>query len=119
MKMKINVLGTAYNVRRVDCGEDEYMEKMHFGGYCDATAKEIVILNLKSTDDWKNESDAVIQQKEQETMRHELIHAFLNESGLQRDSMGVDHWSKNEEMVDWIAIQFPKLLEAFKAADAL
>ena len=28
-------------------------------------------------------------------------------------------WAANEEMVDWIAIQFPKILEAFKVADVL
>ena len=28
-------------------------------------------------------------------------------------------WSKNEAMVDWIALQFPKILAAFKAARCL
>jgi len=41
-------------------------------------------------------------------IRHELIHAFLSESGLWANC----DWAK-EEMVDWLAIQFPKLLKAF------
>ena len=50
-----------------------------------------------------------------QVIRHEIIHAFVFESGLDTCS----DWAKNEEMVDWIAIQFPKLLKAFKEADCL
>ena len=117
--MKINVLGTKYNVRRVNYDEDEYMKKMHFGGYCNGSAKEIVILNLKSAPDWEDEPENVIEIQENTTLRHELIHAFLNESGLQWNSVDINHWATNEEMVDWIAIQFPKLLKAFKEADCI
>ncbi len=120
MKMKIDVLGTKYTIKRVNSGKDEYMDKMHFGGYCDGAAKVIVIMNLKSCPEWENESDASIKQQENETIRHELIHAFLNESGLQWNSFAPEKaWAKNEEMVDWFAIQMPKLLAAFKAADCL
>ncbi len=47
--------------------------------------------------------------------RHEIIHAFLFESGLAENS----EWAQNEEMVDFFAIQFPKLMEVFKNADAI
>ena len=47
--------------------------------------------------------------------RHEIIHAFLFESGLAENSA----WAQNEEMVDFFAIQFPKLLKAFETAGAL
>lgn len=118
--MKIDVLGAKYNLRRVNNGQDEYMEKMHFGGYCDGTTKEIVILNLKTVSEWADEPEEVIKSKERETIRHELIHAFLNESGLQWNTFTPEKaWAKNEEMVDWFAIQFPKLIKAFKEADAL
>jgi hypothetical protein len=39
----------------------------------------------------------------------------LNESGL--DACACDYfgaWSKNEEMVDFFAIQFPKILKTFE-----
>lgn len=118
--MKINVLGTEYTLRRVDDGKDEFMEKMQYGGYCDDRIKEIVILNLKSIPDWEKEPDAAIQAKENETIRHELIHAFLSESGLQWDSHTPDKaWAKNEEMVDWFAIQMPKIYKAFEAAGCI
>lgn len=43
--MKIDVLGTKYNLRRVNYNQDEFMRKMNYGGYCDNNTKEIVILN--------------------------------------------------------------------------
>lgn len=118
--MKINVLGTKYLIHRVNYGQDETIEKMHYGGYCSNIKKEIVILNLKSHPDWKDETDEAIRKTENTTVRHELIHAFLNESGLQWNAFTPENaWAKNEEMVDWIAIQSPKLLAAFQEAGAI
>lgn len=118
--MKIDVLGTKYTLKRVNFGQDDYMEKMHFGGYCDSGEKEIILLNLATVPEWKDEKQSVIADKEKETIRHELIHAFLNESGLQWNTFAKEEaWSKNEEMVDWFAIQMPKLLKAFEMAGAL
>ena len=53
-------------------------------------------------------------------LRHEIIHAFLSESGLEAsgNSFG-GSWAQNEEMVDWIAIQAPKLFAAFSEVDAI
>lgn len=116
----VNILGTPYTIKRVNAGQDEYMEKMSFGGYCNGNDKEIVILNLKTTEEWKNEPEKTIKNQEAETMRHEIIHAFLNESGLQWSSFVPDKaWAKNEEMVDWFAIQSPKIYRAFQEADCL
>lgn len=115
MKKTVNILGMKYTIRKVSHGQDEYLEKMHFGGYCSSTTKEIVILNLKTVPDWANESEKSIERMEKETIRHEIIHAFLNESGLGWNSIPNEQaWAKNEEMVDWIAIQFPKISKVFK-----
>lgn len=116
MKKTINIMGTEYVLRKVSPGQDEFMDRLHFGGYCDGTAKEIVLLDIKSLPDWANEPKIVIERKMRETLRHEIIHAFLNESGLGWNSLPIEHaWAKNEEMVDWIAIQFPKILKVFKS----
>lgn len=117
---RIDVLGTNYTIKRVGVGQDEYMTKMHFGGYCDGNSKAIVVLDLRSVPEWKNEEQKYIENKEKETLRHEIIHAFLDESGLQWNSFATEKaWAKNEEMVDWFAIQMPKLVKAFKDADCL
>ena len=60
-------------------------------------------------------SKANLQVQINKVKRHEIIHAFLFESGLAENS----YWAQNEEMVDFFAIQAPKLFKAFKAADAL
>lgn len=51
--------------------------------------------------------------------RHEIMHAFLYESGLDGQSCNVDCWAKNEEMIDWFALQSKKIFKAFKKAGAL
>lgn len=52
-------------------------------------------------------------------LRHEIIHAFLYESGLWNNSGNVQAWAQSEEITDWIAIQSPKLFQAFKEVDCL
>lgn len=53
-------------------------------------------------------------------LRHELIHAFLYESGLHSNAnKGETPWPLNEEMVDWIAIQLPKIMRVCKETGAL
>ena len=66
----------------------------------------------------KNFNEREIQTKE--TLRHEIIHAFLFESGLQSSSAVLETgWACNEEMIDYFAIQSPKIFEAFKEVDCL
>jgi len=113
--MKIDILGTKYTIRRVNAGQDETIDKMRYGGYCSNTDKEIVILNLKSTPEWRDEEETAIRKTENTTIRHEIIHAFLNESGLQWNSFATERaWAKNEEMVDWFAIQSPKIFAIYQ-----
>lgn len=61
-----------------------------------------------------------MDEKEQEAyrrqiLRHEIVHAFLNESGLSANaSVPQNGWAKHEEMIDWFAIQSPKIYKVFK-----
>ena len=108
--MKINVLGTQYSL--VESSEQETPRLAGIDGFCDTSTKECVVDRLEG--DGQN-AKANLPEYKKCVARHELIHAFLFESGLDT----CRSWARNEEMVDWLAIQFPKLLEAFKAADAL
>lgn len=105
--MKIDVLGTEYTVEYQDMKDEE------IDGYCDYTSKHIVIRadNVNGLENFR------YNQKKQ--LRHEIIHAFLAESGLQANFEHCSKFGHEETMVDWIAIQFPKLMTAFKAADCL
>lgn len=107
--MKVNVLGEKYNIIESNSAEDTILNDST-DGYCDHTTKSIVIDTFKKTDDSLGDLTAHRRQ----VIRHELVHAFLFESGL-----GSSSWGTDEEIVDWIAAMFPKMLEAFKEADAL
>jgi len=104
----VDVLGVPYAIIEGNKAKDPALEKAD--GYCDHTVKVCVIDNLLKTPD----SVADIEAYKKQVTRHELIHAFLFESGL-----GCESWGGNEEIVDWIAFQFPKMLHAFEEADAL
>lgn len=116
MKKYVNVLGTKYEIVHLphDKMEDGY------GGFCDPDLKRIEIVKLETFDEWKNESKEKIAAREKLFLRHEIVHAFLNESGIMDNAGHIDvSWAKNEEMVDWVAIQGKKIYEAWREAGAL
>lgn len=114
VEIKVNILGTSYAIEKKLKLEDSYLEENSFIGYCDEIAKKIVLLDLANDKDYKDETEDYHRKFEKECLRHEIIHAFLSESGLSHSSLSYGGaWAKNEEMVDWIAIQFPKILKAF------
>lgn len=107
--MKVNILGTTYRIIEEEDGTDPKLKEND--GYCDSSSKKIVLLIY--SDDVMNKED--MEQVRKQVMRHEIIHAFLCESGLEANAgVPTTGWATNEEMVDWIAIQFPKILEAFQ-----
>ena len=55
-----------------------------------------------------------LDRYQKEILRHEIIHAFLYESGLDACSGPAENWASNEEMVDWFAIQSPKIFHVFQ-----
>lgn len=112
MKDYVDVLGVRYKIEIRNKEEDSFLKSGNFDGYCSYELKLIVVSDMKEFENI-DESEKKIYQRD--TLRHEVVHAFLDESGLQSCSMQYcQAWAKNEEMVDWIAIQFPKILEAYK-----
>lgn len=110
--MKVDILGTEYQI-------EETNEKLDYrmvgrDGYCDTSIRYCAIDDMKNVEE-EEDVKYDLEQYKKSVKRHELIHAFLYESGL--DSCC--YWAKEEAMVDWLAIQFPKMIEAFKKADAL
>lgn len=49
-------------------------------------------------------------------IRHEIIHAFMFESGL---GFNFEHkpFGQDETMIDWFAIQYPKIKKIFRLMD--
>ncbi len=118
--MKINILGTEYTVTVKKYDEDETFERRSIDGYCDSWTKQIVVCDMSTYKRWEHEPTETAEAAQKETLRHEIVHAFFSESGLADSSNSVDcSWAKNEEMVDWIAIQGPKIYKAWQEAGAL
>ena len=108
--MTINVLGAEYTVTLTTEQSEPRLEGCD--GFCDETTREIVVENYKRN---LPGSKGKLELQEQKNLRHEILHAFLFESGLAENS----DWAQNEEMVDWVAKQGPKIIKAWQEAGAL
>jgi len=106
--MKLNILGTVYDYQETTAKEEAGLDDKD--GYCDRYKKIIRV----ETDYNENSPNAIkdFNGFKQKVKRHEIIHAYFYESGMYQ-------WSDDEMLVNWIAIQFPKLLETFKEVSAL
>ena len=116
----VNILGTEYTIETRKISEDKILKDNNYGGYCcdDETLIVIADTNEKEYFEDYSEKEKIFFRKK--VLRHEIVHAFFNESGLQSSSNIYDKaWARNEEMVDWIAIQFPKMLKIFQELDIL
>ena len=110
----LDVLGTTYAIYLdVPIDQDDFLKTCN--AYCDKTAKRIVVCAEPEEcelADWPVSAKI--------SLRHEIVHAFMYESGIDGnttwDVPGEEH---PEKAVAWIAIQFPKMLEAFEKVGAL
>jgi hypothetical protein len=111
---KINILGTEYRIETHKVSEDSYLEKNKLAGYCGEEEKLIVVADMSEEKYFTGMDEKAQETYLKKTLRHEIMHAFLNESGLSDSSNRFDGaWAKNEEMVDWFAIQSPKIFEVY------
>lgn len=102
--MKVKILGTEYEVIK-DAEEKDYPQLKKCDGFTDFSIKRIVVADFD-----KDESSVDdIDWYKKKVLRHELVHAFIHESGLAENC----DWVRNEELTDWIAIQFEKILGVF------
>lgn len=120
MKKAAIILGTEYKIKKKRYKKDVRFKENRVSGYCDPIEKEIVYCDMSTWPGWDRESPKRCVIAEKETLRHEIVHAFLDESGLQENAIVVGgSWASNEEMVDWIALQFPKILDVCRQLDAV
>ena len=112
MKQNIRILGTKYKIEARKLNEDAMLMDGVFG-YCDRWNKVIVVRDY-SDGEFDDMSTYEKYYVASNTLRHELVHAFLCESGLCGSSNKCDAWTENEEMIDWFAIQLPKIYKLYK-----
>ena len=103
---RIYVLGQEYAIQVKKPGEDDGFRNGHMGanGFISPHEK-IIVLADKSKPDWTDKEKRFFREHLRKTLRHEIVHAFLAESGLGNNTYAPGGWAKNEEMVDWFAMQ--------------
>lgn len=96
-KKTLNILGVEYKVVFYN---DRNFPKVGYDGLCNSVSKTISI-RLKK--------DKTLQN---EVLRHEIIHAFFHESGL-------TDYENDEVLVEWVAMQFPKMKKVIANSEVL
>jgi len=106
--MKISILGTEYDFEPSESRQDQRLATQD--GYADYYTKTIRYENNYN----ENHPNAIKDHNalKNTVKRHEIIHAFLYESGA-------GEWANNEFITEWIAVQFPKLLKVFNEVNAI
>ena len=97
--MKLNILGVEYTLI-TDGKIDDFPDLEGADGYCNYQLKEIIL------SDEDHDGTVSYDRYMQKVLRHEVMHAYLYESGLHE-------YANDELLVDWLAIQFPKINESF------
>lgn len=117
---KVSILGTDY---KIEITEKDAGFNGHPGayGFTDYNMKRIVLKDKRNYPVYKDDQFAqeCMYTTMKKVLRHEIVHAFLGESGLYGSTLQCTSWAKNEEMVDWIALQGPKMIKAWEEAGAL
>lgn len=98
----MNILGIEYNFEH----DTEKLTKLGCDGMCQQYSKRIVV---RKVSDMLEDSDDIKAKKLRydEVCRHEAIHAFFGEAGLEQ-------YNNDEALVTFLAVNFPKMDELFK-----
>lgn len=99
-KLTTNILGTNYSIEVVNQKKMQDIaesSESFFQGLCDYQDKVIYIDEDVARDEYLFNT----------TLRHEIIHSYFYESGLNTQC----DFARIEENVDWIALQFPKIMK--------
>ena len=104
---KVNILGTDYEVKYLEL-KDEGID-----GDCDSTT-HIIRVRTDNTNNLGN-----MKELQKVTLRHELIHAFLFESGLGFSWQHPEQFGHDETTIDWFARMSPKIFKLFQELEIL
>lgn len=100
---QLSILGAEYTLIQ-DASEETYPYLQGCDGYCDYYDKKIVLGCFTEENGYEHGD---LEHLKRKVLRHEIIHALLYESGL-------SHIAEDEQIVDWLAIQFPKMNRIFE-----
>lgn len=96
----VNILGTEWTVKVVD-----ELSNPDIDGLCCNYNKTIYLINPNNYGAYNSEEEYV---RFKLIIRHEIIHAFVYESGIDNIEAG------DEQTTDWLAYQFDKIKKVFE-----
>lgn len=112
---KVNILGTEWTIKFNNESENPSLNGID--GYADSSTKEIVVDDMSKSEGQPG-AKGDLKAYQRECLRHEIIHAFMYESGLSENfehkTIGIE-----ETTVDWFALQSPKIFKVFQELDIL
>lgn len=105
--MTINILGVEYEVLVQD--EKENPKIKDCDGICEWVVKQIII-----DTSYKNDPENLdgINSYIHKVLRHEAFHALFAE-------MGINKWMSDEDLVDMLAMQYPKIRRIMDELDGM
>lgn len=106
-KAEIDVLGSKWQII-----EEDELRAANADGFADNSVREI---HLQSVFNDEKSSVADMEEYKKRVLRHEILHAFIFECGLDTENS----WARNEEMIEFFALQFYKIANVFSAADII
>lgn len=103
----VNILGTKYKI--LVQSEEENPKLKDANGLCEWVSKKIII-----DTSFKNEPGALenIDEYIHKVLRHEAFHALFAE-------MGIRAWMEDEDLIDALAMQYPKIKDIMDYLDNL
>ena len=109
----LNILGTEYSLEFKPATFEKFSnQEENICGLCCRTSKKIYLLYMDiNYYEKQNYSSNEMREMFASTIRHEMIHAFFYESGL----AGETDFAEDEILVDWIALQIPKIAKCMTA----
>jgi len=106
------IMGEQWSVVFRKESEDVAINDNCKAGYCDKTSKRIAI--RAGYDTGPSTLDNFLSYQD-ETIRHEIVHAFLFESGFDHNT----DWAINETVIAWIANKLPYIVEVIDSLGAM
>lgn len=113
-KKEFSVLGSTWTlIFESTVNKERYVAH---NGWADTSVKECHVGIRPKSRTLMNDPDEFYRN----IARHEVIHAYLFESGLVPSAVSNSKkWSVNETMIEWMAKQMPKIMKTFKELELI
>lgn len=100
---EIDILGVEYTIKGDNANNPKLIDS---NAYCELYSKEIVYDENLKHNYYDCRSVENFEEFAKKVLRHEAMHAIFHESGC-------TEWETNEALVDFIAVQYPKIKKIF------